>query len=134
MVKIASSTECVYLVGPAEGKLRPWCGHCHKFLKSETAPHDCTPVNLQAARKSSHSSGKKRNPKLTPKKIKILAQYLDFASIGKVMAPQMKRLQSAKTKKAKVRAVDAFNEAFTKAINNKIFSGSSNKMYHRFVK
>ena len=135
MVKQPSSVEGVFLVGPAGGKLRPWCGKCHKFLKSETAVHDCTPVDFSKVRAKKGSGGtSKRNPRLTPKKIKILAAYLDYASVSKVMASQMKRLRNAKTKQAKLRAIESFNEAFDKAASGKMFAKAYNTMYHHFVK
>lgn len=135
MVKEPSSVEGVFLVGPAGGKLRPWCGKCHKFLKSETADHDCTPVDFSKVRSMKKAGGaSKRNPRLTPKKIKVLTVYLDYASVSKVMASQMKRLRNAKTKQAKLHAVEAFNQAFDKAASTKAFAKAYNSMYHHFVK
>lgn len=66
MVKIPSNTPDVYLVGPS-GRERPWCGKCHKFLKSETAAHDCTPMHLGGGHRSSSSSGGRKRIRLTPK-------------------------------------------------------------------
>ena len=135
MVKVASSTSGVFLVGPSNDKLRPWCGKCHKFLKSETAEHDCTPVNLAAVRRSkSSSTTKKRSPKLTEKKLKLLNKYLDYASVGKVMASQLKKLQSSKTSKAKINAVDAYKNAFKKAVQSNSFNQAFSQMYKHFVK
>ena len=82
MVKQESSVAGIYLVGPSGGKLRPWCGHCHKFLKSETAPHDCTPVNLSAARRSGGSSKGRRRIRLTEKTKNTLSRVFEAAAAG----------------------------------------------------
>ena len=83
MVKQESSVPGVYLVGPSGGKLRPWCGKCHKFLKSESAAHDCTPVNLKGVRRASSSAGgKKRRIRLTDKNRALLSKVFDAAALG----------------------------------------------------
>lgn len=82
MVKQASSVEGVFLVGPAGGVLRPWCGKCHKFLKSENAAHDCTPVNLAAVRRSGGAGKTKRRIRLTPKNKETLSKVFDAAALG----------------------------------------------------
>lgn len=81
MVKQASSTPGVFLVGPSGGKLRPWCSHCHKFLKSETATHDCTPISLSAHR-SSGPKGAKRRIRLTDKTRATLKKVFQAAALG----------------------------------------------------
>lgn len=82
MVKQATSTPDVYLVGPSGGKLRPWCGKCHKFLKSEGSAHDCTPVHLTHHSGSRKSTGGKRRIRLTDKNKSMLSKIFDAAAVG----------------------------------------------------
>lgn len=82
-MKTPSSTPGVFLVGSAGGKMIPWCGKCHKFLKSETAPHDCTPVDLRAARKKGQGSSKgRRHIRLTPKNKDVLNKVFEAAALA----------------------------------------------------
>lgn len=136
MVKQASSTEGVFLVGPAGGPLRPWCGKCHKFLKSETAEHDCTPIDLRQVRRSKAASGggKKRTPKLTPRKQEILKKVLDYAAVGKVMGPYDAKLRNASSKEGKAKAAAAYCRAFQKAVKSNRFDKEYQRLYHKFVK
>ena len=82
MVKQESSTPGVYLVGPSGGKMRPWCGKCHKFLKSETAPHDCTPSLVKGSHRPSSSGGKRRRIRLTDKTRALLSKVFEAAALG----------------------------------------------------
>lgn len=101
MVKQESSTPGVYLVGPAGGKLRPWCGHCHKFLKSENAAHDCTPVSLSSVRRAKGSSGgAKRRIRLTDKNRALLGKVFDAAAFGEDVLRLVKKLTPYTKKKS----------------------------------
>ena len=106
-MKTPSSVEGVYLVGPAGGKLRPWCGHCHKFLKSETAPHDCTPVDLSKARGASKSSaGGKKRIRLTPKNREYLDKVFKAAAIGEGLSKKLaKVLSMCQAKRPNIKAI-----------------------------
>lgn len=134
MVKQESSVPGVYLVGPSGGKLRPWCGHCHKFLKSEDAAHDCTPVNLQAARRnaSSGSGKRRRNPRLTPRKIQVLEYLAGDAAINRAMERYAKKIVAAKTPKARASAAAAYARHYVK-IGSKIQKSIDSTM-RKFVK
>lgn len=100
MVKQESSTPGVYLVGPSGGKMRPWCGHCHKFLKSETAPHDCNPVNLSSARSAKGASkGAKRRIRLTDKNKALLSKVFEAAAFGEDAVRVMKKLSAYSKRK-----------------------------------
>lgn len=137
MVKIASSTNGVFLVGPSEGKLRPWCGHCHKFLKSETAAHDCTPVNLQAARAQRKVAGTKKarkSIKLTEKRLNFLKKLANYAASMRIVESVQRRLLKAKTSKAKIAAVSAYAEAIKKSIASGSLQKLMNANYNKFVK
>lgn len=105
MVKKESGTPGVYLVGPA-GKERPWCGKCHKFLKSETAPHDCSPPHLSGSHKSSSAGGRKRI-RLTPKTRDALEQIFKSASKECVLSSKLKKLAAATSDKAIMAAARA---------------------------
>lgn len=99
MVKQESSTPGVYLVGPAGGNLRPWCGKCHKFLKSENAPHDCTPVNLSSHRGKKTSNGKRKRIRLTDKTRAKLAKVFQAAVFGDAALRAFRKLKSIPTNK-----------------------------------
>lgn len=106
-MKTPSSVEGIFLVGPAGGKLRPWCGHCHKFLKSETAPHDCTPVDFSKVRSSRKTSGAgKRRIRLTDKTRSILSKIFKAAAIGECLVKKVAKLQSlSKAKKPSIKTI-----------------------------
>lgn len=99
MVKQESSTPGVYLVGPSGGKLRPWCSHCHKFLKSETASHDCTPVNLSAHRGSSSGKSRKRI-RLTESNKALLNKVFEAAAYGEDALRVLKKLNKYSKRKS----------------------------------
>ncbi len=100
-MKTPSSTPGVFLVGPAGGKMRPWCAHCHKFLKSETAAHDCTPVNLSAARKSGSSShGARKRIRLTPKTKATLNKVFEAAALAEDAMRVLNKLSKYGKKKS----------------------------------
>lgn len=123
MVKIESSTPGVYLVGPA-GKERPWCGKCHKFLKSETAAHDC-----RISRPSSSSrGGRKKRIRLTPKTITSLSNIFESAAREMVLNAQLKKLADARSSKQIL--------GRAKSLVKKLSKGKSaaEKKYHRLVK
>ena len=98
MVKQQSSVAGVYLVGPAGGKLRPWCGHCHKFLKSETAPHDCTPINLSSVRKTKLKVGRRRI-RLTDKNRVMLGKVFEAAALGEDVLKVLHKIKEYSKKK-----------------------------------
>ncbi len=127
MVKIASSVPGVYLVGPSEGKVRPWCGKCHKFLKSETADHDCTPVNLSAYR---GKSSKPRRFRMTKKKQAIILDLVKHAALEKGTHKCILSLSSAKSDKALLKAA----KKLKKVISTNGFDTIADKMYHRIFK
>lgn len=100
-MKTPSSTPGIFLVGPAGGKMRPWCSHCHKFLKSETAAHDCTPVNLAAHRGSSGGAGKvRRRIRLTPKTKATLAKVFEAAALAEDAMRALNKLSKYAKKKS----------------------------------
>ena len=138
MVKVASSTAGVFLVGPEGGKLRPWCGKCHKFLKSETAAHDCTPVDLKAVRAKQKAAGtatKHRNSiKMTAKRQALLKKLVGYAASMKVLEKQQNRLLKAKTSKAKLAAVDAYINAAKQSMASGALQKLCSSSYHKFVK
>lgn len=98
MVKQESSTPGVYLVGPSGGKLRPWCGHCHKFLKSENAAHDCTPVS--PGRRSSGPKGSRRRIRLTDKNRALLKKVFNAAAIGEELLKTLSKLKKYTKRKS----------------------------------
>lgn len=106
-MKTPSSVAGIFLVGPAGGKLRPWCGHCHKFLKSETAPHDCTPIDFSKVRASAKkSTGGKRRIRLTPKNKATLEKVFKAAALGEDLAKKMSKVYSlCQAKKPNVKAI-----------------------------
>lgn len=106
MVKRESGTPGVYLVGPA-GKERPWCGKCHKFLKSETAAHDCTPAHLSGGARTRSSPGSRRRIRLTPKTRAALEQVFRSAAKECVLKPKLKKIAGATTDKALLSAAKA---------------------------
>ena len=130
-MKIASSVEGVFLVGPSGGKLRPWCGHCHKFLKSETAPHDCTPIDFAKVRGASKKSseGRKRI-RLTPKNKAILNKVFKAAALGEDLSKKMSKIHSlCQAKKPNIKAI---KKAVTKA-ESKSVEKRANHLVKKFL-
>ena len=97
-MKTPSSTPGIFLVGPSGGKLRPWCSHCHKFLKSETAPHDCTPVDFKAARAKSSGKGRRRI-RLTEKNRALLSKVFEGAALGEHLLKVLAKVQKMSKQK-----------------------------------
>ena len=124
MVKIASSTPGVYLVGPA-GKERPWCGKCHKFLKSETAAHDCS---ISRPSSSSSRGGRKKRIRLTPKTIASLSDIFESAAREMVLNAQLKKLADARSSQQIVGRAKSLIKKLSKG------KAAAEKKYHRFVK
>ena len=102
MVKIASSTPGVFLVGPA-GKERPWCGKCHKFLKSETAAHDCTPAHL-SHRSGGSQTGARKRIRLSPKTKNSLDKVFRSAAREMALAHSLGKLSQATKDKSILKA------------------------------
>lgn len=98
MVKQESSVAGVYLVGPSGGKLRPWCGKCHKFLKSENAAHDCTPVSLKGVRRPV-TGGKRKRIRLTDKNRALLSRVFDAAALGEDTLKLLSKIKAYSKKK-----------------------------------
>lgn len=129
MVKKESGTPGVFLVGPA-GKERPWCGKCHKFLKSETAAHDCSPPHLSGSHKSSSGAGRKRI-RLTPKTRDALEKVFKSAAKECVLSSKLKKLAMAGTDKAIMAAARALKR---KMKDPKAPAGKKyNKLVKRFL-
>lgn len=125
MVKIESSVPGVYLVGPA-GKERPWCGKCHKFLKSETAAHDCTPAHLSGGRKA--VPGARRRIRLTPKTKSCLDKVFRSAAKEAVLSPALTKLAASSTDKAILSAAKKLRRKMKDA------ASSGAKKYAKLVK
>ena len=106
MVKKESGTPGVYLVGPV-GKERPWCGKCHKFLKSETAVHDCTPAHLSGGSHKGASGGGRKRIRLTPKTRGALEKVFRSAAKEMTLGPKLAKLASASSDKALLSAARA---------------------------
>lgn len=103
-MKVPSSVPGIFLVGSSEGKMRPWCGHCHKFLKSETAAHDCTPVNFSQVRRA--PGGAKKRIRLTQKNRAMLEKIFQAAALGECLLKKTAKLQNlAKAKKPNMKAI-----------------------------
>lgn len=100
-MKTPSSTPGVFLVGPSGGKLRPWCAHCHKFLKSETAAHDCTPVDFRAARAAgaAKASQGRRRIRLTEKNRALLSKVFEGAALGEYLLKVLSKVQKLSKQK-----------------------------------
>lgn len=119
MVKQQSSVSGVFLVGPAGGKLRPWCAHCHKFLKSETAPHDCTPINLSSVRKTK-SVGGRRRIRLTEKNRTLLSKVFDAAALGEDVLKLLHKIKKySKNKKITGKRLSTLASSLDKGLSKK---------------
>lgn len=109
MVKIPTSNPDVFLVGPA-GKEKPWCGKCHKFLKSEGAAHDCTMVRP----KGGSSRGSRKRIRLTDNNKAKLSELFKGAARDAVVASKLATLRAASDKKALLRAARSLQKAISK--------------------
>lgn len=131
MVKIASSVPGVFLVGSAGGKMRPWCGSCHKFLKSETAPHDCTPMTVhRGSRKSSF--GGRRRIRLTPKTKAALTEIFRLAAREQVFKGNLSSLAHAKSDKELLKKAKHFQKKAS-AANSALVEKKVQKLVKRFL-
>lgn len=131
MVKQESSVAGIYLVGPSGGKLRPWCGHCHKFLKSETAPHDCTPVSRSGIKRSSGKA--KRRIRLTDKNRSILERVFDAAALGEDALKVINKIkQYSKQKKVSGKRLAKLAAAMDRGLSSK-GSKRASRLKKRFL-
>lgn len=136
MVKVPSTVEGVYMVGPEGGKLRPWCGKCHKFLKSENASHDCTPVDLKAARHRAASLSKEtknRKFRMTKNRKKQLLGLIKDAAYERVLHKNLNSIARSKSDKAIIKAAKELKKALAEG-EKKSLSETANKMYTKFFK
>ena len=132
MVKVASSTEGVFLVGPSNDKLRPWCGKCHKFLKSETAAHDCTPVDLRAVRQKG-TSKKSRRFRMTKTKQKVIMAMIKDAAYEHNAHKGLRKLEKAKSDKAILKAAKEIKRNLGSGGQGS-FSQTADRMYNKIFK
>ena len=130
MVKTASSVEGIYLVGPAGGKMRPWCGKCHKFLKSETADHDCAPVDFSKVRAAKKSGGSRPHKfRMTAKRDAMLKSLIQAGGIVKCIEGPLRQLQSAKSPAEMNKALKKMAKALG---NKKRIASKASSLYKKF--
>lgn len=110
MVKIPTSNPDVFLVGPA-GKEKPWCGKCHKFLKSEGAAHDCTMVR---PRGGASKPGSRKRIRLSPGNREKLQDAFRGAARDAVVEHKIAAIRKASDKKALLRAAKGLQKAISK--------------------
>lgn len=130
MVKTPSSVEGVFLVGPAGGKMRPWCGKCHKFLKSETADHDCTPIDFSKVRAAKKATGSKSKKfRMTKKRDAILKSLIQAGGIIRCIEGPLKTIQNAKSPAEATKAVKKLMKVLS---NKKKITSKTSSLYNKF--
>lgn len=132
MVKTPSSVDGIYLVGPAGGKMRPWCGKCHKFLKSETAAHDCTPIDFSKVRAAKKANGgKSKKFRMTKKRDVLLKKLIQAGGIVKSIENSLDKIEKASSPKALHKAVSGLKRSLN---NKKGIAAKTSSLYKKFYK
>lgn len=127
MVKTPTANPDVFLVGPV-GRQIPWCNKCHKFLKSENAPHDCRRPDLHSSRSKSSTPGSKKRIRLTPKTRGALEDLFHAAARDLIMKGVLQSLASAKGDKELLSKAKSFQKKSSKS------AAEITKKYNKLVK
>jgi hypothetical protein len=129
MVKTPTANPDVFLVGPV-GRQIPWCNKCHKFLKSENAPHDCRRPDLHSSR-SKAVPGSKKRIRLTPKTRDALEEIFRAAARDMCMKGVCQAIAQAKGDKEILHKAKSFQKKSSKSAAD--ITKKYNKLIKRFL-
>lgn len=90
-----------------------WCNVCKKFTKADGV-HDCDPnwrQNLQRARATSTSTGRKRRWRATPKRLEKLRELCKLAALGKAASKK-----NFKREKVKAESLAKMSKALARSL------------------